>query len=313
MYIAGAIVLLLVFVALGLWIVIPKMPKSARALRAFSQEIEAEFVYSKNPKTAKVQFESDGQPVQIRLKPPVGFSGVEMTEYRTSWPNAQFRMQLHEQCIATPDLFYDESDPMVTGDPEFDELFRLYADDQKQANLFLDPTARRLIRNLLIEPERGSLFIEIHDGQFLILKQHVFKYEQLLHRFANDCQALREQGMAVSKNETSSKEEAEPAARVPTPPEPVKQAASDAATSEVVKQAEPDEKSEEPVKPIFKAPPQGAICPACGEIVADPIVACQACNGQYHKNCWDKKKGCVIYACDGTEYSKVSAATSSGS
>ncbi|MGY8767347.1 MAG: RING finger protein [Pirellulales bacterium] len=305
MYIALAIILLLVFVVLGLWIVIPRMPKSARALRVFSQEIEAEFIYSKNPKTAKVQFESDGEPVQIRLKPPVGFSGVEMTEYRTSWPN-QFRMQLHEQSLTTPDLFYDESDPMLTGDAEFDEIFRLYADDQKQAKLFLDPTSRRLIRNLLTEPERGSIFIEIHDGQFYILKQHVFKFEQSLHRFAKDCQALRVQGMAASKKQSFAKKEAGSVAEVPTPSQTAKETTATKTKPEMAVEEQTTEITEEPVKPVFKLPPQGSICPACGEIVADPIVACQVCSGQYHKNCWDKKKGCVIYACDGTDYMKVS-------
>ncbi|EAQ78005.1 RING finger protein [Blastopirellula marina] len=238
-----------------------------RAMRAIAQMYDGKFTQTKNPDQTAVSFDLHGQPAMLRIKPPVGYAGRYLTEFRTTWPEPRLRLQIQPRKTLRPDFFYDESPTIESGDADFDAKYRLYAEQPE--------TARRLIAaglfsaldelNQMTRP--GAAYVEIHDGFLFVTLEKTFGYADQLEVLVAYCCEIRIPSTTITPNDEQLQSDATPAS-VPNT--------------------------------------MRTICNACGDVVKEDGVACNDCGAIYHRRCWDPKVGCVLYSCEGTTATEAS-------
>ncbi|MCC9605956.1 hypothetical protein LOC68_20310 [Blastopirellula sp. JC732] len=241
-------------------------PNQFQAMRAFAQLYDGKFTQTKTPIQTTVSFDLNGQPAMLRIKPPVGYDGRSLTEFRTTWPEARLRLQIHPRSKLRPDYFYDESPTIESGDAHFDEQYRLYAENSEAARKLIISGVFSALDDLNQMARPGAAYVEIHDGFLFVTLEKTFGYVSQLEQVVAYCSEIR----------------------VPSAREAAAEPASVA------------NRTLDPVSPITRS-----ICNACGDVVKEDGVACDDCGAIYHRRCWDKKVGCVLYSCEGKTASEA--------
>ncbi|PQO47504.1 RING finger protein [Blastopirellula marina] len=257
----------LVFLALGLAVAAGYAfrPHPVQAMKALAQLYDGKFTQTKNPDQTAVSFDLHGQPAMLRIKPPVGYAGRPLTEFRTPWPEPQFRLQIQPRKTLRPDFFYDESPTIESGDDDFDAKYRLYAEHPELARNLIAAGVFSALDELNQIAKPGAAYLEIHDGFLFITLEKTFGYVSQLEMLVAYCCEIHVPNTAI----------------------PAVAATDDSADAD------------KPRRASIELP--RAICNACGDVVADDAVACSDCGAIYHRRCWDPKVGCVLYSCEGTK------------
>ncbi|TWT39141.1 RING finger protein [Blastopirellula retiformator] len=246
-------------------------PDPLQAMRTLAQLYDGKFTQTKTPEQTAVSFDLHGQPAMLRIKPPVGYAGKFLTEFRTTWPEPRFRLQIHPRNKLRPDYFYDESPTIESGNPAFDERYRLYAEHSETARNLIAAGVFSALDDLNDMAVSGAAYVEIHDGFLFVTVEKTFGYAQQLEMLVAHCCEIRVPGTSISG----------------TTPPPALDNGNNAS------------------QPIIADAVARSICNACGDVVKEDGVACDDCGAIYHRSCWNAKVGCVLYSCEGKTASET--------
>ncbi|MFI4875619.1 MAG: hypothetical protein ACIALR_09790 [Blastopirellula sp. JB062] len=238
-------------------------PNPGHAMRVFSERYEGKLTQTKNPAQTTVSFELGGQAAMLRLKPPVGYANQQYTEFRTTWAEPRLRLQVQPRNTLRPDFFYDESPTIDSGDPDFDARYRFYAEQPELARRLVTAGVFSALDPLNDMTRPGAAYLEIHDGYLFVTLEKTFGDSAQLEEVVAYCREFLL---------------------------PSSQVATDDATPR------PHSATHAPAEPSMRN-----VCNACGDVVQADGLACADCGAIYHRDCWNPKVGCVLYACEGKE------------
>lgn len=169
-----------------------------QAMRTLAQLYDGKFTETKNPQQTAVSFDLHGQPAMLRIKPPVGYAGRHLTEFRTTWPEPRFRLQIQPRNTLRPDFFYDESPTIESGNDDFDARYRLYAAQPEVARNLIAAGVFSALDDLNQIAKPGAAYLEIHDGFLFITLEKTFGYASQLEMLVAYCCEIRVPQTAVA-------------------------------------------------------------------------------------------------------------------
>ena len=222
--------------------------------------------------TPTVSFTYHGSTVRVGLAPTIAGQPGQIPRTRVVarfQSGIPFRLELAPGSRPAPPQPPKGTRLVKLGDPAFDRVFVVQANDQDMARDFLGPPAREAISNLQSGVSDGGMLVSINPERLLV-------------------QIDRNLGLNTLK---AAKLGGPEAALVLHDPRTDRGGIDDGVTQGIDIVDRPDGPDDD------EGPP---VCKVCGQpITGGAVVVCAVCRTPHHRDCWEYVGACSIYGCNG--------------
>jgi hypothetical protein len=237
-----------------------------RAYRQLSQRFGGRYESRGLSDPPTVSFMHHGTTVRVGLAPTIPGQPANprtrvVARFRKGIP---FRLELAPTVRPAPPQPPKGTRPVRTGEPEFDRVFAVQANDPEMARDFLIPEVRWAIASLQRLVHAGGMLVSINPERLLVqIDRNLGTSTEGLVQAVGETLVIHD-GLQMGVRRRMS----EGIAIVNDPAGPA------------------DEDS---------GPP---ICKVCGEVIdGGPVVLCASCRTPHHRECWEYVGACSIYGC----------------
>jgi hypothetical protein len=217
--------------------------------------------------TPTVSFAYNGSAVRVGLAPTIPGQPDQFPRTRVvcRFPaGIPFRLELAPQSRPDPPQPPKGTRPVAIGEPTFDAVFHVQANDPEMARDFLIANVREAINHLARLGPPGGMLLAINPERMLVQVDRNLGTQPEAFLFAVQEALVIHDGLMEGVDRR------------------VKQGIAIVHEVDINYDDEP------------------TVCKVCNEpIDAGPVLTCAVCRTPHHRDCWEYVGGCSIYGCNG--------------